>query len=62
MRDTSTVGYGDNDLINIDHQTKFNSLASSIMDTERQYVEEAAQDYAAIVFFGERSQRGILQR
>ena len=38
----------DNDLINIDHQTKFDSLAPTIMEKERQYVEDAAQDYAAI--------------
>ena len=38
----------DNDLINIDHQTKFESLASTIMEKERQYVEDAAQDYAVI--------------
>ena len=33
--------------MNIDHQTKFDSLASTIMVKERQYVEDAAQDYAA---------------
>ena len=38
----------DTDLINIDQQTKFESLASAIMDKERQYVEDAAQDYVAI--------------
>ena len=38
----------DNDLINIDHQTKFDSFLSTILDRERQYVEDAAQDYAAI--------------
>ena len=38
----------DNDLINIDHQTKFDSLASTIMEKERQYVKDAAQDYVAI--------------
>ena len=38
----------DIDLINIDHQTKFDSLASTIMEKERQYVEDAAHDYAAI--------------
>ena len=38
----------DIDLINIDHQSKFDSLASTIMEKERQYVEDAAHDYSAI--------------
>ena len=38
----------DCDLINIDQQTKFETLASAIMDRERQYVEDADQDYGAI--------------
>ena len=38
----------DKDLINIDHQTKFESMAAAIMDREKPYVEDAAQDYAAI--------------
>ena len=38
----------DIELINIDHQTKFESMAAAIMDREKPYVEDAAQDYAAI--------------
>ena len=38
----------DIDLINIDHQNKFESLSSTIMDREKKYVQDASQDYAAI--------------